>query len=103
LSANHEFRGLVRRPMGRMSARNAHLGTIAPLEARVLPRVRLTPGTCGTRVRVRVRVSAELVRDRTGYFNRKVEVEVSTRANQTELTTRVGRQYGRLELASFIR
>jgi len=35
--ANHEFRGLVRCPMGRMSARNAHLGTTAPMEARVLP------------------------------------------------------------------
>ena len=51
------------------------------------------------RVRVRVRVSAELVRDRTGYFNRQVEVEVEDRARRTELTIWVGRLAGRLELA----
>jgi len=58
------------------------------------------PGACGSGPKLGVLAScAERFLDRTGYFNRQVEVEVEDRARRTELTMWVGRLAGRLELA----
>ena len=58
------------------------------------------PGACGSGPKLGVLSScAERFLDRTGYFNRQVEVEVEDRARRTELTIWVGRLAGRLELA----
>ena len=63
--------------MGRMSARNAYLGTVAPLEAGVFPPTPLTPGTCGGGSKFGRLTCAELFSTRTGYFNRMVGDDVS--------------------------
>ena len=57
------------------------------------------PRTCGSRPKFGLLACAELFRNRTGYFNRLVEIEVTDRAFQIELATRVGRLAGQLELA----
>ena len=57
------------------------------------------PRTCGGGPKRRLLACTPFL-NRTGYFNRQVEVEVEDRAFRTELATRVGRLSGRLELAS---